>query len=305
MTPDISVIIPTYNVAPYIKRAIQSALSQNGVTVEIIIVDDASSDETWDIVSTFNDLRIKKSRHTENKGPSASRNDAITLASGRWIAVLDGDDFLLPDRLAACLQSAETMQAQIVVDNLRIHREDDGQEYDQYKPRDFGHKPILDLATFIKGNTSFLGGTSLGYLKPIFAREFLQLHHLSYDPEIRIGEDYMLLAEALACGARCAIEPTAGYSYTIRKGSTSHRLSLEDIKRIQAGDAKFISKHPLLGAAQRAQYQRNRNLKRAYAFTELITALKNKDYIKAVGLAINCPFIIWYLWRPIAARLKF
>ena len=89
---DISVIIAAYNVESYIERAIQSALSQEGVGLEVIVVDDCSSDETVNIVRSIKDKRLVLVQHDVNQGPGAARNTAIEKAKGQWIAVLDGDD---------------------------------------------------------------------------------------------------------------------------------------------------------------------------------------------------------------------
>ena len=117
--PDISVIITTYKVPSYIARAVNSALTQTGVSVEVIIVDDCSPDATWDVIQTLTDPRITAIRMEQNGGPSAARNRAIAAAKGRWLAVLDGDDLFLEGRLARMLALGEAKQADIIVDKDR------------------------------------------------------------------------------------------------------------------------------------------------------------------------------------------
>jgi succinoglycan biosynthesis protein ExoO len=302
--PEVSVIIAAYNVQNYIERTVQSALDQQDVTVEIIVVDDASTDDTAKIVSHIDDPRVKLLRRTQNGGPSLARNEALAVAKSPWIAILDGDDVFMPDRLKRCLHRAEAAAADIVVDNLEIYREEDGARIPMFRDKDFGSKPSLDLATFIKGNMSFLGSTSLGYVKPIFSAEFLKNNNLRYDPGIRIGEDYMLLAEALALGARCVIEGTPGYVYTVRKGSISHRLSVADIERMQAGDKLFLAKYKLDQKAQKAQKWRNFSLNEALAFTQLVDAIKQKHLISALRIIAIRPSAAFHLWRPVGARLQ-
>ncbi|MBY0407551.1 MAG: glycosyltransferase, partial [Rickettsiales bacterium] len=225
---DISVILTGYNVENYIKAAVESAVAQTGVSLEIIAVDDASTDNTSAILSGMHDPRIKHIRLDTNAGPSGARNAAITAASGQWLAVLDGDDIFLPGRLSRMLACAKAHNADIVVDNLLVHREEDSSEYEMFPPTAWARRHLLTLAEFIHGNRLFAGGYTLGYVKPLFSAAFLKNHSLSYDPAIRIGEDYQILAECLASGARCAVEHTAGYRYTVRKHSISHRLKAED-----------------------------------------------------------------------------
>ncbi len=302
--PDISIIITTYNVEAYIERALASALSQEGVSLEVIAVDDGSTDRSWQIIANQTDPRVKCIKLNANGGPSVARNAGIAIAAGAWIAVLDGDDTFLPGRLAQCMKLAAEQQADIVVDNLLIHREQDGKQFPMFPPATFAKLQRLDLATFIAGNRLFSGGYSLGYVKPIFSAAFLQKHGLYYDPSIRIGEDYLLLAEALAEGASCAVHPSAGYRYTVRRGSISHRLTLADINRMEEGDAKLLARHRLSPAAMRAQKNREAGISRARAFTMLIDALKRRDAIGAINAILYHPSCLWLLHMPISARLK-
>jgi succinoglycan biosynthesis protein ExoO len=304
MPPDVSVIIAAYNVDKYIERAIHSALAQQGVAVEVVVVDDASTDGTLAAARGINDARVTCVGLPRNGGPGAARNEAIALAHAPWIAVLDGDDTFAPYRLARCLKRAKDAQADCVIDYLEARHDTNGKTYPMYQAKDFGYNQTLDLATFIRGNLSFLGGVSLGYAKPLFATSFLKRHHLCYDPDIRIGEDYMILAEALAQGACCAIEPTTGYHYTVRAGSISHYLSLADIERMQRGDQKFLSRRKLDSQAQKAQKIRTFSLREAFYFTKLVDALKRKDLYEAFKTVLLRPTAALHLWRPVLARVE-
>ncbi|HJX30341.1 MAG TPA: glycosyltransferase family 2 protein [Thermodesulfobacteriota bacterium] len=97
--PQVSVIIPTYNRAHLLSRAIKSALDQTFQDFEIIIVDDASTDDTDKLVASFHDSRIRYIQHEKNHGGGAARNSAIKQAQGDYLAFLDSDDEWLPDKL--------------------------------------------------------------------------------------------------------------------------------------------------------------------------------------------------------------
>jgi glycosyltransferase involved in cell wall biosynthesis len=97
--PLVSVIIPTYNRANTIARAIESALKQTYTNIEVIIVDDASGDNTEEKVKAIDDSRIKYMRHETNKGGGAARNTGISDAKGEYIAFLDSDDVWLPEKI--------------------------------------------------------------------------------------------------------------------------------------------------------------------------------------------------------------
>ncbi|MDY6854700.1 MAG: glycosyltransferase [Thermodesulfobacteriota bacterium] len=98
-TRTVSIIIPTYNRAHLLRRAIQSALVQTYRHFELIVVDDASTDNTEEIIKKLNDPRIRYIRHKTNKGGSAARNTGIKNAQGEFIAFQDSDDEWLLEKL--------------------------------------------------------------------------------------------------------------------------------------------------------------------------------------------------------------
>ncbi|MGL5079822.1 MAG: glycosyltransferase family 2 protein, partial [Waterburya sp.] len=99
----ISVIIPTYNRADLIIRAIASVREQVYQNLEIIVVDDASDQDIAQVVQQINDSRIKYIRHQTNLGGSEARNTGIKHSQGKYIAFLDSDDVWLPNKLSSQL----------------------------------------------------------------------------------------------------------------------------------------------------------------------------------------------------------
>lgn len=97
--PVVSVIIPTYNRAHLLGRAIKSVLDQTYGDFELIVVDDGSTDNTEEVVRAFNDRRISYFKHSINRGVSAARNTGISIAMGSYIAFQDSDDEWLPQKL--------------------------------------------------------------------------------------------------------------------------------------------------------------------------------------------------------------
>lgn len=100
----LSIIIPTYNREAFIGKAIESVLSQSVEDVEIIVVDDGSTDNTKDVVLGFKDKRIVYDKFSENRGANSARNRAIQLASGDWIGYLDSDDRYLENAFNTVLE---------------------------------------------------------------------------------------------------------------------------------------------------------------------------------------------------------
>ncbi len=99
MNPEISVVIPVYNGASFVGRAIDSALDQTYPPREVLVVDDGSSDDTAKVVSRF-PAPVRLLRQA-NAGPAAARNHGAREVGGSWIGFLDADDAWLPDKLAA------------------------------------------------------------------------------------------------------------------------------------------------------------------------------------------------------------
>ncbi|GBE39173.1 MAG TPA: glycosyltransferase [Nitrospirae bacterium] len=105
--PKVSVIIPTYNRAVQAAKAIRSVLDQTYRDLEVIVVDDCSSDDTEEAVKRLNDNRIVYIRHDINKGGAAARNTGIRLAKGEFIAFQDSDDEWMPEKLEKQMQVFE------------------------------------------------------------------------------------------------------------------------------------------------------------------------------------------------------
>lgn len=113
--PNVSVVIPTYNREQLIARSVKSVLSQTYQDFEIIIVDDASTDNTEEVVSSFNDERIRYVRHEENRGEAAARNTGIKVARGDYIAYQDSDDEWFPEKLARQIELLEDVSPDVGV----------------------------------------------------------------------------------------------------------------------------------------------------------------------------------------------
>lgn len=102
----VTVIIPLYNKAPYIKRALDSVIAQTWTEYEVLVVDDGSTDGGGEIVSQYGDPRIRLITQA-NAGPGAARNRGLAEAKGEYVAFLDADDEWLPGFLGKCLTVLE------------------------------------------------------------------------------------------------------------------------------------------------------------------------------------------------------
>lgn len=228
---DVSVVVAAWNASAFLDEAIDSVLGQEGVSVEVVVSDDASTDDTAALSErrARADERVRILRAETNGGPSAARNRAIAAASGRWIAVLDADDRFAAGRLARLVAFAEAEGADVVLDNLR-EADADGQVSDA---------PFLPLATperwslrrWAEDNRVRVTRCT-GFLKPLLSRDFLLRQGIRYREEMRNSEDYALVAECLAAGARVFYHPEPGYLYRRRRGSISHRYDPTALDRL-------------------------------------------------------------------------
>jgi glycosyltransferase involved in cell wall biosynthesis len=106
-TPLVTVITVTYNSAKYVADAIESVLCQSYDNLELIICDDCSSDETWEIVQRYHDQRIRAFRNPSNIGEYPNRNQALYLANGAYVIYIDGDDIMYPHGLEFMVKMLE------------------------------------------------------------------------------------------------------------------------------------------------------------------------------------------------------
>jgi glycosyltransferase involved in cell wall biosynthesis len=111
--PFFTVIIPTCNRAELLREAMQSVLDQTHENFEMIVVDDHSTDNTKDIVGSFNDNRIMYALNDRSKGAAGARNTGIFRAKGRWITFLDSDDTWLPEKLEKQAKKIQKVDATV------------------------------------------------------------------------------------------------------------------------------------------------------------------------------------------------
>ena len=125
-TPLVSVLMPAFNASEFIKKAIRSILNQDYENWELLVLDDASTDDTSALIQSFSEPRIRLFRHTENQGYLRSCNELFELANGEFITFLDADDTCTNDRISKCTQAFEERKALdfLTTDYTRIDESD-------------------------------------------------------------------------------------------------------------------------------------------------------------------------------------
>jgi len=188
--PEVSVIIPTYNRAQCIKRAIQSVIDQTFRDVEIIVVDDGSTDDTEESVKSISDQRISYIRCEMNRGSGAARNEGLKVAQGNYIAFLDSDDEWLPAKLSRQVErmDAEPPQVGVCLCGARIFKNGDLNSPVAYVPKNAWEHGTF--RRFVMGRIMFLTPTVL-FRRACLAKIGLMV------PEMRRNQDVEFLLRLL------------------------------------------------------------------------------------------------------------
>ncbi|WP_299567681.1 glycosyltransferase family 2 protein [uncultured Sulfitobacter sp.] len=256
-----TVIIPAWNSESTLRASVESALAQTEVFIEIIVVDDCSTDGTRAVAGDLADAhsQVRALTLARNGGPAAARNAALATAKGVWVAVLDADDKFCTGRLAALTEFGDRAGADIVCDGLVMH--DAARDTRRTAVPAFGGDPEArdwTLGDYIAGNMHGAKGLSLGYLKPVFRRSFLLTHGMRYDETLRNGEDFHFVLEALARGAVMRYRADPGYVYSVGQISISHRLNPDHAEALAHADLAFVARHERVLDAGSAAMMRQR-----------------------------------------------
>lgn len=307
--PMVSVIVASYNASRYIAHAISSIQKQTLKSIEIVVSDDASTDDTVEIVTRLisDDPRIRLVRSGQNQGPAAARNRALDVAKGQWIAVVDSDDYIHPTRLATLLDLAFRDGADIVADDLLFFDSElSGQPKTLLNGR-WARNPFwIDAGRFIRLNNKMYGaGPVLGYLKPLFRSDLIFANSIRYDETLRIGEDYGFVLALLRKGARFRVYPQLLYFYRRHGSSISHRLQTSKLAALKAADCQLMKELTPAEFDLRSEITtRIRSIDTALAYEATIGSLKRGDWLEAMRAILARPSAAPLLRFPLVARLR-
>jgi succinoglycan biosynthesis protein ExoO len=311
---DVSVVIPTYNAGATLERALRSALDQSLGDIEVIVVDDASRDFSWNLVSDLliEDARIRGIRNKKNQGKPVGMNRAIALARGRWIAVLDADDWFERDRLATLIALGERRQVDMVADNQSFHDALAGQMVGTAWPSrtEMARAQEWDLTfdDFLRGSDAY-DTFSFGMLKPVMRRDFIRRTNLIYEAGARNGHDFFYLLQFYLQGGKAAICDRPLYCYTQPFGAVSRQWSNASRRRYDFQTACDINRRYLAAAlgfltsSQAARLEcRNRRLECLEYYYCAKERLAAGDLPGASTLVLDHPGMFGYLLRSLSRR---
>ena len=240
MQPVISIIVPVYNVEEYLPECIDSLLNQDIKDIEIILVNDGSTDGSGSVCDEYSHKHSQICViHQENAGVSAARNKGLDHARAPYISFVDSDDFIPSDHISILLNTIKESNSDIALGTIRYYYSKDKTSTSKLK---FKEKTLLIgddvLASAFDINLEY----ATVYCK-VYRKEILKGIRFS---NIKYGEDGLFLWEALKKSNSIIIAPNAIYSYRVRETSasranfTKEQLTYIDVNKSIFEEAKTL-----------------------------------------------------------------
>ena len=219
--PKVSVVMSVYNGERYLRESVESILAQTFTDYEFIVVDDGSTDETWDILNSYTDSRLVLLRNESNMGLPASLNRGLAIARGRYVARQDADDFSFPHRLERQVAYLDAHSFVGIVGTGRVTVSESGEAISVY------HMPTSDdrIRAWLLRRSPFCHGT-------VMARRYLLYETGGYRAALPVTEDYDLW---LRLAERCEMANLTEVLYAYR----SHELAVSKLRGDQQEQDTF------------------------------------------------------------------
>jgi succinoglycan biosynthesis protein ExoO len=298
--PRVSVVVPAYNVERYIGQAIASVLAQSEASLELLVVDDGSTDATRHAVGAVHDDRLRLLAMPGNRGQGAARNRALSEVRGEWVALLDADDWWAPGRLERLLEAAGRAGAAMVVDDCHLIEDGASRPWGSLQRLRGLHVDaprLMDAAEFVR--------IDLGLAKPIIRRDVLVRQGIAFDEALHYVEDFAFYLECLLGGASLLIVPDAYYYYRARHGAvSSDRVS---VLREHAEVAERLARDERLqpdSALRRALARAARQDRSGISYYELVRFLKAGRITAATRVVLRSPGALLAVARHLPTVLR-
>ena len=227
--PEISVIVPVYNVAPYLAACMDSLLAQTFRDFEIVLIEDGSTDDSREIAEAYEakDARVRLVEHRWNHGVTAAHNLGLEVSRGRYVAFADSDDLVTPDYLSLLHLAAEQQQADIVQGGFQQFTAEPGDG----AVAAWTDVPLMLSDAILDRLHRFAPSVRL-HIAPwckLYRRSFLDEHHMVFY-DMPVADDVCFHLQGLLVAERYAVLPNPLYHYRVRAGSIA---SVKGTKRIE------------------------------------------------------------------------
>jgi len=232
----VSIIIPAYNVAGYIEACLDSIIAQTYTDLEIIAVNDGSTDSTGEILDDYarRDSRIKVI-HKENSGVSAARNTGIEAAAGEFFLFYDGDDFVEPYTVSELIDKINEKDVDMLIYGYYRYRDGSVTEtcLPVFSEGIYENETIVTrlLSRFIgvstdginqwlKGDKSGLYVENPALWRCIVRAGLVRENNLTFDVRLKVGEDTIFISDLLSFAKKCYVTHKCYYYLVYRESST-------------------------------------------------------------------------------------
>ncbi len=309
--PRVTVITAAYNAASCLERAVCSVQAQTERDLEYIIVDDGSTDGTGYIASQLakSDGRIRAIRLANNGGAAHALNIATQAARGKWVALLDADDWYDPERLERLLDCADHVGVQMVADNQAF--------YDEKAQRPAGIAFQMPDESRSLGLSEFIAGTDptapfdLGMLKPVFLTEFVRRRAVMYRENVRHGYDYFVLLDFFVAGGQALLLAEPLYWYVQPFGTFSRKWANENGRRYPFEHVKEMNDKVVAEMRDRIPadhleilIRRGQWLDALARFHQLREQVREGHWLSASRIVKEAPFDFWRLCARRARSIR-
>lgn len=254
MSPLITVIIPFYNARNTLEQTVQSVLEQSHTNLELLLVNDGSTDDSVTILSLIQDTRIKIINQ-ENQGPSSARNNGLRQAQGEWICFVDADDALPPNALCNMLSVASS-QVDVIVGCFQTSTDTSTDDA-------LSTAGVCISPARLAQNTLFWQKHEQGIIDEVFAacpvrhhlnlgapwaklyrKAFLNEHHLCFNEQLVLHEDTLFNHLAYTHARKVCIIPTNVYCYLDNPSSLTRSQNPRYQEHCIAALIQFHQLHP-------------------------------------------------------------
>lgn len=247
--PAISVVMPVLNAAGFLRASIDSVLAQSFGDIEVICIDDGSSDDSVAILQAFaaRDRRLRVLQLPENKGPSVARNTGINAATGEFVFFLDADDSLPDDALRQLVQAARDTGCALVLGRVDWRRDA------AQAPALSGSGGVQVEDAAVSAHLQSIPGC---HCCNLYARSLLDSEGIRYPEDLSFGEDQLFQARAILAADRVALLDAVVYIYHHYRGQSLTRRTpvlqnlLDDVE-FQCRIARLFRTYGLQAAALR------------------------------------------------------
>lgn len=229
MSVKISVIIPVFNCDEYLDTCILSVLMQNFQNYEIICIDDNSNDNSLEILQKYakKDKRINIFTNTENKGSGYSRNKALSIAKGKYVFFLDGDDWIDKETLGILYNQCEKDNLDIIMfKNIVYYSKENDFGYERYYDMNFMNKYDGKIFNHWDLNPNEVFKLPVGPCNKLYKKSFLEKNNIRFPNENIIQEDNPFFFKVITLAENISI--INKYLYNRRRWSGSIMGSLDD-----------------------------------------------------------------------------